>query len=88
MLLGNRFWHDEQFTELAIHTLCDIAGKFKVLRLIVANGHVLRVIEQDIACHEDWVVEQANTHCTRIVQKLHSCFAGFSINNIQRPRLF
>ena len=36
--------------------------ELEVLRLVVTNGDVLRIVQQNITRHEDWVVKQADAH--------------------------
>ena len=44
-----------------VEPLGEVAGELEVLALVLADGHVVRPVEQDVGCLEDRVGEQADT---------------------------
>ena len=50
--------HDERLTEALVEALGDVARQLEVLALVVADRHDVGLIEQDVAGHQDRVVEE------------------------------
>ena len=48
----------------------DIARELEVLRLVSADRHVIRLIEQDVACHQGRVGEKAGIDVVRVLGRL------------------
>ena len=56
-----RLRDDEGVTEAAVETDRDVAGELDVLPLVVADGNLGRVVQQDVGDHQHRVVEEPDT---------------------------
>ena len=56
------FGHDERVAERVVEADRDVAGELDVLALVVADGHLVGVVEEDVGGHQHRVVEQADGH--------------------------
>ena len=62
-----------QLEDLAVRVVearGDIARELEVLRLVSADRHVIRLIEQDVACHQGRVGEKAGIDVVRVLGRL------------------
>ena len=48
----------------------DVARELEVLRLVRADRHIVRLVEQDVACHERGVGEEAGIDVVRVLRAL------------------
>ena len=56
------FGHHERVAEAVVEADRDVAGELDVLALVVADGHLVGVVEEDVGGHQHRVVEQADAH--------------------------
>ena len=49
---------DEGFAEAGVEALGEVAGQFEVLPLVVADGHAVGLVQQDVGRHQNRVGEQ------------------------------
>ena len=54
--------HDEGVAVAAVEPLGDVAGELEVLALVVAHGHPVGVVEEDVGGHQRRVGEQPGRH--------------------------
>ena len=73
-----RLGHDEGVAEAVVEPDGQVAGQLEVLALVVADGHPLGVVGEDVGGHEHRVVEQPDAH------RLLTPFADFSLNWVIR----
>ena len=59
-LQNHRIGHHEGLTETGIETLRQVTGQLQVLTLILAHGHAVHLVEQDVGSHQNRVGEQAH----------------------------
>jgi len=50
--------HDERLAEALVEPLGDVAGQLEVLALVVADRDDVGLVEQDVAGHQDGIVEE------------------------------
>ena len=55
-----RLRHDEGLAVAAVEALGQVAGELEVLALVLADRHLVGVVQQDVGRHEDRVGEQAD----------------------------
>ena len=56
------FGHHERVAEPVVEPDRDVAGELHVLDLVLADGHLVGVVEEDVGGHEDRVVEEPGAH--------------------------
>ena len=68
---------DEGLAEAVVEPLGELPGELEVLALVVAHGHQVGVVQQDVRGHQDRVGEQPAADRPR-------CAAAFSLNWVIR----
>jgi hypothetical protein len=63
--LDRRFWQDESFSEDAIKFRSDVAGVFHVLFLVFPYGYHICIIEENIRCHQNRIIEDSYSDFSR-----------------------
>ena len=59
-LADDRLGHHERLAERVVEALGHVARELHVLLLVLAHGHRVRLVEQDVGRHEHRIVEQAD----------------------------
>src|SRR3954447_15822629 len=59
--------HREGVTEAAVEPDREVAGELQVLALVVAHGHLVGLVDEDVGGHQDRVGEQAHRGAGRAV---------------------
>ena len=47
---------------MMVNSDCKISGQFYVLLLVVPNRYNIRIIEQNISCHQSWIGKKTSTY--------------------------
>ena len=65
LISNQRSWYFESFPIASIEFLSDISSIFHMLLLIFSNWHKIRIIEQNIRCHQNRITKSSNADFSR-----------------------
>ena len=68
-------WHWEEIYAIdAVESLCEVAGFFQILFLVFSYRDVIRLVDQDVGCHQSRVGEETSVDVVRLLA--HFLFEG------------
>ena len=68
LLIHLGFGDHEGLAHTVIEALGHVAGHLQVLKLVLAHGHVVRIVQQDVGGHQHRVGEEARVHVLQTVR--------------------